>query len=127
MKHRNIAAFLLSVVLLIGLLAGCGAQSRLVGTWETSAQASVLGEGVETPTTVSGTVRFIFREDGSGAMETDFGSVVPAASDAFDYTVDGKELTLNLASRVETFAFKVKRDTLVLDGSHMDWELTRQS
>ena len=127
MRHRKIAALLLSAVLLISLLAGCGSQVNLVGTWETTTEASVLGEGVETPTAVSGTVRFIFREDGSGAMEMDFGSDVPAVSDDFDYTIDGKQLTLNLATRDETFKVKVKKDTLVLDGYQIDWELTRQS
>ena len=127
MRHRKIVALLLSAVLLVGLLAGCGSPANLVGIWEAPTEASVLGEGVETPATVPGTVRFVFHEDGSGAIEVNLGSDMPTATEAFEYTLDGKQLTLNLASRIETYNVKVKGDTLVLDNSYADWKLTRQS
>ena len=127
MKHYKIVALLLSTVLLVVLLAGCGAQSKLVGTWEAKSEASILGVSIEIPFISDGVISFSFEKDGTGAMTTDFGSSVPTVSRAYTYTVEEDQLTLTYESgSVEEYTFTVEKDVLKLDG-RVDLELNKIS
>ena len=120
-KHRKIALLLIAVML-FGLVAGCGAQSKLVGTWEAETQASVLGFDIST-----GSVSFSFEKDGTGTMSGELGSTGLSSNSDFTYTVEKDQLTLTFESgNTEVFTFVVEKDVLKLDGS-TDFELTKAS
>ena len=132
MKKRLIA---LAAALL--LLVGCGAESApqdglemeekgLTGTWEGTTEMSVLGEGVEEPTTVVGTIRFIFEKEENGVMEMDFGTEIPPISQNFTFTAEGNQLTLEMPDQTMVYTFTVKGDDLWLDG-RADFDLVRVS
>lgn len=84
-------ALVLSVLLLVGLLAGCGgADKEIVGTWETSLEmANYLNEEFEAEgmqdylnvSTFAVVMRFTFNQDGTYSCEAD--------QAAFEQTVEG--------------------------------------
>ena len=121
MKHRRIA-YLLIAVMLFGLLAGCDAKSKLVGTWEEEKKASILGIEINT-----GTVTLSFEKDGTGSLSGELGSTGLGASKNFTYTVEKDQLTLTFDSgKTAVFTFALEKDVLKLDGD-TDLELTKVS
>lgn len=128
MKHRRIALLLLITTLLFGIVTGCGAQSKLVGTWEAKTEASILGVSIEIPFVSEGVISFSFEKDGTGAMTTDFGSNLPTTSRTYTYAVEKDQLTLTYESgNNEVYTFTLEKDVLKLDGHRVDLELTRTS
>ena len=127
MKYGKIALLLLITVLLFSLVAGCGAQSKLVGTWEAETEASILGVGIEIPFLSESVISFTFEKDGTGAMSTEMGAAAPTVSRAYTYTVEEDQLTLTYESgSVEEYTFTVEKDVLKLDG-RVDLELNKIS
>ena len=125
MKHRKIALLLLVSVLLFGLVAGCGAQSKLVGTWEAETETSILGVSIEIPFVSDSVISFSFEKDGTGAMTTQMGST--STSREYTYAVEEDKLTLTYDSgSVEEYTFAVEKDVLKLDG-RVDLELNKVS
>ena len=102
------------------LLAGCGGKSSgekaLIGTWEGQTEMSVLGEGVENPETVTGTVSFTFDEEKNGILELDVGGNYAAISQNFTYTVEKDKLTLQLPDQTMEYTFVLDGDALGLHG-----------
>ncbi len=126
MKQRKIACLLIAVMLL-GLFAGCSAQSKLVGVWETQTEISILGVSIDLPFIDDCTVSFSFEKDGTGSRTADFGDSFPAVSQAFTYSVEEGKLTLTYESgSVEEYTFTVEKDVLSLDG-RVDLELNKVS
>lgn len=125
MKRLRMTACLLAALVLF-CLTGCGGQDTLAGTWETSVEMSVLGEGVDPGKTGTGVIRFTFEEDGSGSMDAEFGQEMPEASRPFQYSTDGDQLTLEYdGGTAEVYAFALEGDVLTLDSHRISLELTR--
>ena len=127
MKHRKLALLLLITVLLFGMVAGCGARSKLVGTWAAETETTILGVSIEIPFVSDTVISFSFEKDGTGAMTTDFGSSLPTTNRAYTYAVEDDQLTLTYESgSVEEYTFIVEKDVLKLKG-RVDLELNRVS
>ena len=126
MNHRKIALLLIAAML-FGLLAGCSAQSKLIGTWETQTEVSILGVSIDIPFIDNCTVSFSFEKDGTGSRTSEFGSSLPSISQAYTYSVEDGTLTLTYESgNTEEYTFTVEKDVLILDG-RVDLELNKVS
>ena len=124
MKHCKIA-FLLISVMLFSLLSGCGARSKLIGTWEAHTEASILGISIDIPLIGNSVIVFSFEKDGTGVMTSEFGTF--SGKRAYTYTVAEDKLTLTYESgSVEEYTFVVEKDVLKLDG-RVDLELNKVS
>ncbi len=122
MKLKKIVSLLLSVILTLCLFTGCGAKSKLVGTWEEETQASILGIEINT-----GTVTVTFEKDGTGSMSGELGSTGLSASQNFTYTVEKDQLTMTFESgSTVVYTFVLEKDVLKLDGDN-DFNLTKVS
>ena len=130
MKKLRVMTCLLAALALF-CLTGCGGQETLVGTWETSVEMSVLGEGVEPGRTETGVLHFVFLEDGTGSMDVMDAELVaklPETSRPFQYSTNGDQLTLdNDGGMDEVYTFTLEGDTLTLENHRISLELTRVS
>lgn len=123
MKH--VTAFLVTLLLVFSCTA-CGGEATLTGTWEGPLEASVLGVGVEEPTTANETIRFTFSEAGTGSMEILSDLILAEMPyQPFQYTSEEDQLTLTLENeQTMTFTYTLDGDTLTLEG-RADLTLTR--
>ena len=128
MKRMRRFYCLLAAVVLLGLTVSCAAKKTLAGTWEATVDLSVLGVGQEAPQTAAAVLRFVFQEDGNGAMETEFDGEHPAVSRAFQYSTQEDQLILDYTDggSPSQYTFALEGDTLTLNG-RVDVELTRVS
>lgn len=115
------------LVLLLLTLTACSNKGDILGVWEQSMETSVLGEGVEEATTVASLRRFVFCEDGSGRQEhIMLDGSYPDAIREFHYHLKEDVLTLVYADdHMEDFTVKVSKNTLKLENSRGNYELTR--
>lgn len=122
---RKMAA-LLCAVLLLGLMAGCGAKDSIVGTWSAETKISVLGID-QNGGDADAEITFSFLEDGSGSMDVDIQMDLPDPEErSFQYSVEGDVLTLEYDDQQKNeFTFVLDGDTLKLDG-RVSLELKRQ-
>lgn len=117
---------LLCAVLLLGLMAGCGAKGSIVGTWSAETKISVLGID-QNGGDADAEITFSFLEDGSGSMDVDIQMDLPDPEErSFQYSVEGDVLTLEYDDQQKNeFTFVLDGDTLKLDG-RVSLELKRQ-
>lgn len=117
---------LLCAVLLLGLMAGCGAKGSIVGTWSAETKISVLGID-QNGGDADAEITFSFLEDGSGSMDVDIQMDLPDPEErSFQYSVEGDALTLEYDDQQKNeFTFVLDGDTLKLDG-RVSLELKRQ-
>lgn len=124
MKRRILA--LISLFFLM-TLCSCAANRDISGVWVQKMEITVLGEGIEEPTSIVSLCRFTFREDGSGLQEHIMvdGSY-PDAVREFHYHVKEDTLTLVYAEEhMEEFFVKVNKNSLKLENSRGSYDLTR--
>jgi hypothetical protein len=119
-------AALLCAVLLLGLMAGCGAKDSIVGTWSAETKISVLGID-QNGGDADAEITFSFLEDGNGSMDVDIQMDLPDPEErSFQYSVEGDALTLEYDDQQKNeFTFVLDGDTLKLDG-RVSLELKRQ-
>ena len=117
---------LLCAVLLLGLMAGCGAKGSIVGTWSAETKISVLGID-QNGGDADAEITFSFLEDGSGSMDVDIQMDLPDPDErSFQYSVEGDVLTLEYDNQQKNeFTFVLDGDTLKMDG-RVSLELKRQ-
>jgi len=139
-SRRWLPAALLALCLAVS--AACAAhpapaKERLVGSWEHSTEASVIGFGAEGEQTTPVTIRYVFREDGTGeqVIEHAIGTsmdgtpMLSASLEHFHYRTEKDQLILeyNHTGSTAPYTFLLEGDSLTLDGLGVSFTLRRAS
>ena len=123
---------LISLILIALLFTACGANHKtdsLVGDWECTSEASILGEGVENAPQVGlVSTEVSFYEDGTGLWQSSFDNKLPSVSRGFTYALEEGSVTLNFEDgKTETFSMTLSNGTLGLTSNRAQWSLNRKS
>lgn len=124
MKRLVCCALLLSLL----FLAGCSGKTDITGVWEQEMEISILGNNAEVPAAAMSTLRFTFREDGTGSQEVKIlDGVHPDSVRAFSYTLEGETLILDYGEQqTEEFTVLLKGDSLRLENRRGAYDLTKE-
>lgn len=128
-QHKT--TLLISLILIALLFTACGANHKtdsLVGDWECTSEASILGEGVEDAPKETGVhTEVSFYEDGTGLWQSSFDNKLPSVSRSFNYTLEDGAVTLYFEDgKTETFSTTLSGGTLELDNNRAQWSLNRK-
>jgi len=125
-KMKRLICYLLVVPILLSLCA-CSGKTGIVGIWEQEMEISILGEGVDSPTSAVSLLRFTFREDGTGTQEhIMMEEAYPSAVREFAWQLEEDTLTLDFeGDHTEQFAVATSQTSLKLENSRGKYDLTR--